>query len=165
MARLGSVVVALAVASCGGSNGSGTPSDLSSATKAKWDAYCADRLACLPSANCPPSTCVAMVAEEEPLIEFIDCQNAKTCGANDDECVASAGTTDAEREAFTARCEAALAAVPSSATCYVDPVLCTIVAYPLIRRQYMHAVDACLTVPCPDLQTCVEAAIEPLNCF
>ena len=108
---------------------------------------------------------MAQVAEEGPLLEFIDCQNAMTCGANDDACVASAGTTDAEREAFTARCQAALAAIPSSSTCYVDPALCTIVAYPLIRKQYLRAVDACLTIACPDLQTCIQAAIEPLNCF
>jgi hypothetical protein len=108
---------------------------------------------------------MARVAEEAALIEFVDCQNAKACGANDDECAASAGTTDAEREAFRPRCEAALGAVPPTPTCYVDPSLCTIVAYPLVRKQFMRAVDACLTVPCPDLVACIDAAIEPLSCF
>ena len=55
---------------------------------------------------------MAGVAEEGPLIEFVDCQMAKACDANDDDCVAGAGTTDAEREAFTARCVAALSMSP-----------------------------------------------------
>jgi hypothetical protein len=121
-------------------------------------------MACLQGSTCPSSACVAGYAEEGPLAEFLDCQNAKACGVNDDECYASAGTTDAERQAFTARCEAALNALPPSPTCYLDPVLCTIVAYPLIRKQYMHAVDACLTLACPDLLTCIDTAMAPLGC-
>src|SRR6187551_2964757 len=101
-------VISLQLASCGGGNGGGRPSDLSPAAKAKWDGYCAARNVCQPSVMCPPSTCMAGFAEEGPLIEFVDCQNAKTCGANDDDCVASAGTTDAERQAFIPRCEAAV---------------------------------------------------------
>ena len=108
---------------------------------------------------------MARVTEEAALIEFVDCQNAKACGANDDECVASAGTTDAERQDFIPRCEAVLGALPPSPACYVDPSLCAIVAQPLVRTQYLRAVDACLTVPCPDLMACIDAAIEPLKCF
>jgi hypothetical protein len=161
---------AFALASCGGSNDNGAPSDLSPAAKAKWDDYCASRIACLPDANCPPSTCIARIAEEGPLIEFVDCQNAKACGANDDDCVASAGTTDAEREAFITRCEAAVMsyqmmpqALPDE--CYPETVLCSIVGQPLVRKQFMHAVDACLTVSCAELQPCLDAALAPLDCW
>ena len=165
------MVAALGFASCGSGTGGGPPSDLSPTAKAKWDAYCAARNVCLPSVMCPPSTCMAGFAEEGPLLEFVDCQNAKTCGANDDDCAASAGTTDAERQAFIPRCEAALRAyqlmppLPPPGSCYVETVLCTIVAYPLIRKSYMHAVEACLTVPCEQLEACLDAALEPLNCW
>jgi hypothetical protein len=160
-----SLAALLASASC--SSGS---SDLSPAAKSKWDEYCAYRYnaSCLADVPCAPSTCMARVAEEGPLIEFVDCQLAKACDANDDDCVAGAGTTDAEREAFTARCVAALSVSPPTQECALDwpePVMCTIIAYPLIRKEHMRAVDACLTLPCEQLKACVAAAIEPLNCF
>ncbi len=161
------VVGPLPLAGCSSSTGIGQPTDLSPAVKTQWDAYCAAREACLSGVMCATSACMAQVAEEGPLVEFLDCQNAKACGANDDDCFASAGTTDAEREAFIPRCEAALAAIPPSPpSCYVDPVLCTIVAQPVIRKQHMHAVDACLTAAsaCADLQTCMDTALRPLNC-
>jgi hypothetical protein len=170
LARAAAVVAALGLASCGGGNGTGPPSDLSPAAKAKWDGYCASRIACLADSNCPPSTCMAGIAEEGPLIEFVDCQNAKACGANDDDCVASAGTTDAERQAFITRCEAAVMSyqmmpqtVPDQ--CYPETALCSIVAAPLLRKQFMHAVDACLTLSCAQLQPCLDAALAPLDCW
>jgi hypothetical protein len=162
------VVAVLALASCSSSNTS-TPSDLSPAAKAKWNEYCAYRYnaACVSSLQCPTTTCIARASEEGPLIEFVDCQIAKACDANDDDCVAAAGTTDAEREAFTARCMAALSVSPPTQECAInwpEPVLCTIVAYPLFRKEHMRAVDACLTLPCDALKTCVAAATEPLDC-
>jgi hypothetical protein len=160
------IVALSAVAGCGSKgSGSGTPSDLSPAAKAKWDEYCAFSASCQ-STPCSPSTCMAAIAEQGPLIEFVDCQIPKGCGANDDDCVAEAGTTDAEREAFVPRCEAVLSAGQAPPGCYVETVLCTIVAYPMIRKQYMRAVDACLALAtCGDRKACIDAAMEPLNCF
>jgi hypothetical protein len=174
MSRLPSVLSAAvlgvaafsAFASCGSGSGSADPSDLSPTAKAKWDEYCAFEAACQPASPCPSSACMALIAEEEPLIEFVDCQSAKACGANDDDCVASAGTTDAERDAFTPRCVAALSAGQAPPDCYVESALCTIVAYPLIRKRYMRAVDACLSLAsCADRKACIDKAIAPLNCF
>ena len=156
-------IVVLLAAGCGSSPG--TPSDLSPAAKTKWDEYCAARRACLADTNCPPSTCLAPIVEEGPLLEFLDCQNAKACGANDDDCFASAGTTDAERDSFIVRCRTTLNALPTTPACYIDPTLCPIIAQPVIRKQYMRAVDACLTLTCPDLQTCIDDALAPLDCF
>src|SRR5262245_52186687 len=158
------VVVPLAFAGCNSSNGSAPPADLSPAAKAKWNEYCAYRTACQETTPCATTACMAAIAEEGPLMEFVDCQIAQPCSMNDDECIAAAGTTDAERQAFTARCVAALSAGPAP-TCLLETAICTIVAYPMIRKQYMHAVDACLTVPCEDLAACIDAATEPLNCF
>ena len=163
------VVALLALASCS-SSGTSTPSDLSPAAKAKWNEYCAFRYnaACQSGLQCPTTACMARAVEEGPLIEFVDCQMAKACDANDDACVASAGTTDAERDAFTARCVAALSMTPSSQDCTIgwpEPAMCTIVAYPIIRKEHMRAVDACLTLPCADLIACVQAAVEPLDCW
>ena len=53
----------------------------------------------------------------------------------------------------------------ASPACYVDPSLCAHRRLTVVRKQYMRAVDACLTVSCPDLMACIDAAIEPLNCF
>jgi hypothetical protein len=155
------------LASCSSDNG--TPSDLSPAAKAKWDDYCASRKACLPDSNCPPSACVATTAEEGPLLEFVECQNAKACGANDDDCFSSAGTTDAERQAFITRCQAAVMSYramqpPPPVECFPDPELCGVAA-PVFRKQFMHAVDACLTLSCAELQPCLDAALAPLNCW
>jgi len=158
------VVASLALASCSSDGGTATPSDLSSAAKAKWNDYCAYRTACQFSTPCPPTMCLAAIAEEAPLIQFVDCQTAKTCDVNDDACIASAGTTDAERQDFTTRCQAALTAAQDP-SCAVEPEVCTIVAYPLLRKQIMHAVDACLPKACADRKPCIDAAIAPLNCW
>jgi hypothetical protein len=111
---------------------------------------------------------MARIAEEGPLIEFVDCQNAKACGANDDACYAEAGTTDAEREDFTARCLARLSAPGStSLECAMqvpEPALCSIVAYPIIRKAFMRAADACLAGPCESWEACLDAALAPLSC-
>ena len=167
---LSSLVVLLASASCSSSSTTTTPSDLSPAAKAKWNEYCAYRYnaSCLDNLECPPTTCLASVAEEGPLLEFVDCQLAKACDANDDDCIAGAGTTDAERDAFTARCVAALSTSPPTQACaleWPDPIICAIIAAPLIRKEHMRAVDACLMLPCEDLNACVAAAVEPLNCW
>jgi hypothetical protein len=162
MSRVTLVVVALAVVSC---SSSGSSSGLSPAAKAKWSAYCDYRTACGKTTACPSIACMVAVAESAPLIEFVDCQTAKTCDMNDDACTASAGTTDAERQDFTARCEAAINSNPTTQTCYIEPVLCTIVAYPLFRKEIMRAVDACLPIAtCEDRMPCIEAAVDPLNC-
>ena len=164
-----SLVALLASTSCD-SSGTTTPSDLSPAAKAKWNDYCAFRYnaSCQSSLQCPTTACMAGVAEEAALIEFVDCQMAKVCTANDDDCVASAGTTDAERDAFITRCTAALRVSPPTQECAIDwpqPAMCTIIAYPLIRKEHMRAVDACLTLPCDALKACVAAATEPLDCW
>jgi hypothetical protein len=54
---------------------------------------------------------------------------------------------------------------PIPVGCYPDTVLCAIVAAPLLRKEYMHAVDACLMVPCEQLMPCLDAALAPLNCW
>ena len=159
----------LASASCD-SGGTTTPSDLSPAAKAKWNDYCAFRYnaSCQSSLQCPTTACMARVVEEGPLIEFVDCQMAKECTANDDDCVSAAGTTDAERDAFTARCVAALSVSPPTQECslgWPEPVICAIIAEPIVRKEHMRAVDACLTLPCANLITCVEAALAPLDCW
>jgi hypothetical protein len=150
----------LALASCGGGSSNLTPE-----AKAKWNDYCAFRASCT-ATPCQPLACVEKWAESGPLIEFVDCQTAKVCGENDDECTATAGTSDAERDAFVPRCKAALAALPPSPpTCYFDDVLCEIVAYPLIRKQFMRAVDACLKLAtCPEVSSCIDTALQPLGC-
>ena len=156
------VVAFAALASC--NTATLDPVDLSPAAKAKWDAYCAYRTTCQRETPCSSSMCMALVAEEGPLIEFVDCQSAKTCDVNDDECVASAGTTDAERDAFIPRCVAALSADPPT-SCYVEDVVCEIVAYPLIRIRYLRGVDACLSLAGCDRKACIDEATAPLNCF
>src|SRR2546423_831426 len=102
-AALIAAAACLALASCSSGNGTATPSDLSPALKAKWDGYCAYRTSCQVPIPCATSACMASTTEEGPLGEFVDCQMAKSCDASDDDCVAMAGTTDAERQAFTAR--------------------------------------------------------------
>lgn len=163
-----SLLALLAAASCS-SNGSDTPapSDLSPAAKAKWNEYCAYKATCEPTFVCPSTTCTARFVEQGPLIEFVDCQLAKACGANNDECIASAGATDAEREAFTARCTAKLnMSLPMACALQsLDPTFCTIVAYPLIRKEFLRGADACLAGPCEGWKACTEAATQPLNCW
>ena len=157
------VVVALAVVSC---SSGGSSSGLSPAARAKWAEYCDYRNACGKTTPCTPIECVAGYAESGPLIEFVDCMKAQTCDMNDDACTASAGTTDAERQAFTARCEAMINANnESTPTCYFEPVFCTIVAYPLIQKKILRAVDACLPIAsCTDRMACIETAAAPLGC-
>lgn len=151
-------VALLALVSCGGGS-----SDPSAAARAKWNDYCAFRAAC-GSAPCNPFACTTAYAENGPLIEFVDCQTAKACGENDDACTAAAGTTDAERQDFTTRCEAAVNANPTSPTCYIEPVLCRIIAYPLYKKQFMRAVDACLPLACEERLACIDAALQQLAC-
>ena len=160
---IGVALLPLLFASCG----SNSAPDLSPAAKAKWGEYCDYRAACQLAAPCPATTCLAGIAEEGLLVDFVDCQVAKTCDVNDDACVAGVGTTDAERQDFTARCMAVLGAPPTQqcALDLPDPILCTIVAYPIIRKQHLRAVDACLTLPCEQVKACVDAAVEPLNCW
>lgn len=158
-----SVVVAAVLAGASCSSGGGG-SGLTPAAKAKWNDYCAFRASCA-ATPCQPLACVEAYAESGPLIEFVDCQTAKACGANDDDCTAMAGTSDAERDAFVPRCEAMINANRDVPTCYIEPVLCTIVAYPLIRKEIMRAVDACLPIAdCTERMNCVETAVQPLGC-
>ena len=161
------VVSPLALATCGDS-GSSTPADLSPAVKAKWDAYCAARVACVPGLVCASSACMAAATDEGPLVEFIDCQNTKMCGVVNDECQEMAGTADAERQAFIPRCEAALLSYQmmagSQPTCYLETRLCTLISYPMYRMEIVRAADACLTVPCAELRNCLDTAIAPLGC-
>jgi hypothetical protein len=160
-----SLVALLASARCGGDTPA--PSDLSPAAAAKWNEFCAHEATCDPTFVCPTTTCIARGTEQGPLIEFVDCQLAKACGANYDGCVTNAGTTDAEREAFTARCRAKLNIMQSMqcALQSLDPTLCTLVAYPLFRKEFMRAVDACLAGPCENWNACIDAATEPLGCW
>jgi hypothetical protein len=161
-------VVPLALASCGDGGTSSGPADLSPAVKAKWDAYCAARVACVPGLVCASSACMAAAAEEGPLVEFIDCQNTKMCGIVNDECQEMAGTTDAEREAFIPRCEAALLSyqlmAQSLPDCHIETRLCTLISYPMYRKEIFRAADACLSVPCAELRACLDKAIAPLGC-
>ena len=159
--RLAVVVTLLAVVSC---SSGGSSSGLTPAAQAKWAEYC-DYLAACGKTPCAPIDCVAGYAESGPLIELVDCQTAKTCDMNDDACTASAGTTDTERQDFTARCEAMINANnETTPTCYFEPIFCTIVAYPVIQKRIMRAVDACLPIAsCTDRMACIEAAAAPLG--
>ncbi|HXU06446.1 MAG TPA: hypothetical protein VN903_36070 [Polyangia bacterium] len=143
------------------------PPDLSSTAKAHLADYCTKRKACSVEVNvpegatCPTSTCLANLAEESALLEYFDCQDAKQCSAffNDDNCVVSAGTFDAEREAFFARCNARAIACPLE-----DVNAYCVVGYPLFRKQWMHAVDACLGKACADLVPCLQA-VGIMDCW
>jgi hypothetical protein len=145
----------------GGTGGSSTPSDLSPAAKAKWSTYCAQRAAymaeCSPNAAlCPTSTCLAAVWEDAPVIEYFDCQLAKSCASffGDDDCIAAAGTSDAERDDFIARCTAKLS------NCGLQTDYCA-AGLPIVRKLLMHAVDACLTNQCTQIQGCFDALALP----
>ena len=159
MRNIGVVVVALWACACSSSNGTnGTPSDLSSTGKARLADYCSKRDACAVEQNltvspCPTSMCIAGQAEEAPLVEFLDCQIAKQCSSffNDDDCGASAGTSDAERDAFIARC---LAKTTECADDFGD--VCAL-GLPIARKELMRAADACVARACADVQACVDA--------
>jgi hypothetical protein len=162
MFRVIAVVSILSFAGCDG--GKDGPTDLSPAAKAKADQYCAQRQTyiaeCSPGAGpCPDTSCLAQLAEEGPLIEFFDCQLAKTCPMffSDDDCVEAAGTSDAERDAFITGCQARLA------ECGADGEYC-IVGLPLFRKKWMHAFDACLAGACADIPACIQA-VGLVDCF
>jgi hypothetical protein len=155
--------VAILVSACGSSNGA--PSDLSPTAKARLADYCAKRQTCqtelaMSPTPCPTSTCLASTTVEGPLLEYFDCQNAKQCSAffNDDDCAASAGTSDPERDAFRTRCTARMTACNGDAD---FAAFCAIGSMPLLRSEWMHAIDACLGEACDDIYTCVNAVPIP----
>ena len=142
-----------------------TPTDLSSTGKARLADYCTKRSTCAVEQNvtvsaCPTSMCLAPVSEEPALVEFFDCQIAKACSAffSDDDCAAAAGTLDAEREAFVGRC---LAKTTECADDFGDACA---VALPIVRKEWMRMVDACLARPCAEVGACV-AAIPLVDCW
>ena len=135
-----------------------TPSDLSPTGKARLADYCGKRMSCsvdqgITVGACPTSMCLSRMFEEAPLLQFFDCQIAKQCTAffNDDDCAAAAGTSDAERDAFVNRCGAKMT------ECATDFGDACVVGLPIVRKEFMHAVDACLGKPCADVQTCIDA--------
>jgi hypothetical protein len=143
----------------------GTPTDLSSTGKARLVDYCAKNDACaaeqgVTARMCPISTCLAPAVEEPALVEFFDCQIAKACSSffSDDDCIASAGALDAEREAFIARC---LAKTTECGDDFGDA--CGFGA-PLVRKEWMRMADACLGRPCAEVEACV-AAIPLVDCW
>jgi hypothetical protein len=140
-----------------------TPSDLSPAGRVRLATYCDKRTMCsvdqgVTIGACPTSMCLSRVYEEAPLLQFLDCQIAKQCSAffNDDDCFLLAGTSDAERDAFTARCAA------KSTECTDDFGDACAIGAPIVRKEFMRAVDACLSrATCADVKTCISAiAIE-----
>ena len=160
------VVAAIGAGACS-SNG-GSSSDLSSTAKARLADYCAKRDACqaelgLTGVNpCPTSMCLASEAEETALLEFFDCQLAKQCSMffSDDDCVAAAGTSDTERDAFLARCTAK--ASECGPTSFGEA--CPIVAMPILRKDLLREFDACLGRACADVQACWDA-VDMKLCF
>src|SRR5262245_26176910 len=139
-----------------------TPSDLSPTGRARLADYCAKRTMCATDQGvtvgaCPTSMCLSRDFEEAPLIQFFDCQIAKQCTAffNDDDCFAAAGTSDAERDAFLARCTAKMT------ECSDDFGDACGFGLPIVRKEFMRAADACLTHACADVTTCMQAiAVE-----
>jgi hypothetical protein len=95
--------------------------------------------------------CLARLVEQAALIDYLDCLIAKPCGhfESDDECVQAAGTSDAERDEFIARCTAQLA------TCGQSAGICD-VGLPLVRKEWMRAYDDCLDLPCAELDSCID---------
>jgi len=163
--KVGVVVAAFWVSGCPITTTSPTyttPSDLSPTGRARLADYCAKRTMCSVDQSvaigaCPTSMCLSHVYEEAPLLQFLDCQIAKQCTAffNDDDCFLLAGTSDAERDAFTARCAA------KSTECTDDFGDACAIGAPIVRKEFMHAVDACLTRACAEVQACIDAiAIE-----
>ena len=159
------VVAAIGVGACSSNGG---PTDLSESTKARLADYCAKRDACqaelgLTGVNpCPTSMCLASEAEETALLEFFDCQLAKQCSMffSDDDCVAAAGTSDTERDAFLARCTA------KASECGTNfGEACPIIGMPVIRKQLLREFDACLGLSCTDVQACWDRADEMTTCL
>ena len=135
-----------------------TPSDLSPTGRARLADYCEKRTMCGEAqafiiGACPTSTCLSRVFEEAPLLQFFDCQIAKQCSAffSDDDCFVAAGTSDAEREAFATHCAA------KSTECADDFGDACAFGMPVVRKEFMRAVDNCLTHACADVQACVDA--------
>ena len=153
-------VVTLGAAACSSSPGTGTPTDLSSTGKARLADYCAKRETCAVEQGntvgaCPTSMCLAPSWEEAALIEFFDCQIAKACSSffSDDDCAVSAGTSDAERDAFLARC---VAKITECGDDFGD--VCGL-GLPISRKELMRAADACIARPCVEVQACVDAIV------
>jgi non-ribosomal peptide synthetase component F len=155
-------VAAIFAYGCGSPSTSSTPTDLSATAKARLGDYCTKRTTCATEENlsgivCPTSACLASLTEESALLDYFDCQIAKQCSAffNDDDCVVSAGTSDAERDAWRTQCAAKFT------SCGGAPDLCAALASPLVRKQWMHAADSCIQGACADLENCIAALPIP----
>jgi hypothetical protein len=144
-----------------------TPTDLSSTGKSRLADYCTKRQTCAVAQNipaelakCPTSMCLAGLTEEAALLQYFDCQIAKQCSAffSDDDCIVAAGTSDAERDAFLARC------VAKSDECADDFGDACGIGLPIFRKELMRAVDACLDRACADVQPCVDA-LPIMDCW
>jgi hypothetical protein len=165
--NIGVAVVVLGAWACSSpTTTNSTPTDLSSSGKTVLAGYCDHRDTCaivqsITVSACPASMCLAAFAEEPALLEFFDCQLRKDCSAffKDEDCIASAGTSDGERDAFIARCLA------KSGECGGDDFgdACGFGA-PIVRKEWMRMVDACLARPCADVRACVEA-IPLVDCW
>jgi len=169
LASLGKVVVvivAVGAGACGPSTSPGWPSDLSPTAKSRLADYCAQRDTCqvelaVTVGPCPTSMCLASETTEAPLLEYFDCQIAKQCSAffNDDDCAAAAGTPDAEQTQFVSRCTA------RNSECTGDfDAFCAVAGMALLRKDYLHAFDACLGKACADIDACLAAA-APSDCW
>jgi hypothetical protein len=160
---VGGLLAAISAFACGSpSTSSNPPTDLSTTAKSRLDDYCAKRTTCATEENltgitCPTSMCLAQATEEAALLDYFDCQIAKQCSVffNDDDCVLSAGTSDAERDNWRTQC------VAKFTSCGAAPDLCGALASPLVRKQWMHAADPCLQGACTDLETCISALPIP----
>ena len=152
----------------GCSSPSGTPGDLSPTGKQRLAEYCTKRQTCAVEQNfpeqatCPTSTCLASVLQEAPLLEFFDCQTPKQCPSffNDDDCFWAAGTADAEQTAFVSRCvakgeECANASFGEACATY---------GMPIIRKEWLHKIDACVGMACADVDACI-AALQLPDCW
>jgi hypothetical protein len=168
MRNLVAVLVAMLWAgSCSKSlSDGGGASDLSPAAKARLADYCGKRDVCQAELGltdvdaCPTSMCLASMTEERPLLEFFDCQLARPCSSffNDDECFAASGAPNAERDAFLARCTARGVCGAKIAEA------CPIVAMPIVDVGWLRMFDACLALPCPDLEVCWDA-VNAMACW
>jgi hypothetical protein len=154
-------VIAWAGACSSPSGSTGAPSDLSPTAKSRLADYCAKRDACqtetgISSAPCPTSMCLASQTVEGPLLEYFDCQIAKQCSAffNDDDCAASAGTPDAEQTQFVSRC------IAKNTECSGDfDSFCGVGGMPIIRKDWLHMFDACISKACADIDACLNAVL------
>jgi hypothetical protein len=112
----------------------GIPSHLSPQAKATLRQFCDAAEACgRIDSYCTSSTismCLARLADQAALIDYFDCRIAKPCAefGMDDECVQGAGTSDAERDEFIARC-----------------------------KEWMRAYRDCLDLSCAELESCFDS--------